>query len=331
LRVFNLILYVALLALFVVMLYYADRSGVAERVEPATPPVTSAPAPGPAQPSPAQPSPEQPSPAPAPAPPAAQPPQQRVAITPPPPAPLPEDDVEIGGPPLPGPSEFDEEVWVALPFEVGPQTGTAFTIDEGVWMTARHVVDGCARIGLVVADESGVLASGVTLAEDSDLAIVRAPLETPPLAVDLDETRRRLGDAVYMIGYPQGLPGEVAGKLLGREVMQIRGRYMTREPVLAWAETSRTRGISGTLGGISGGPAFDRDGEIIGVTVAEAPRRGRIYTAAPSSLTAALATAAATPDAGAARVQDLSEASYGLEGRRLRRELRVAKVQCLVE
>jgi hypothetical protein len=322
LRVFNLVLYVALLALVVFALYYAERSGVTERVEPAPPPTAAPVQPG------------QPAPEPGDAqPPAEQPtePPRRVAVAPPPPAPLPEDDEEIGGPPLPGPSEFDEEVWVALPVDVGPQTGTAFTIDEGVWMTARHVVDGCTRVGLVISGDNGVLAEGVIPAENADLAIVRAPLERPPLAVDLDESRRRLGDAVYMIGYPQGVPGEVAGKLLGRETMQVRGRYATREPVLAWAETSRTRGISGSLGGISGGPAFDGDGEIIGVTVAEAPRRGRIYTAAPSSLTAALATAEATPDAAAAPARDLSEATYGLEGRRLRRELRVAKVLCLVE
>jgi S1-C subfamily serine protease len=321
LRAFNLILYAALLALVVFALYYADREGLAERVEP-TPERPGSSDTGPDQPAP-EPGQDQEQPP-------AEPPR-RVEVAPPPPAPLPEDDDEIGGPPLPGPSEFDEEVWVALPVEVGPQTGTAFTIAEGVWMTARHVVDGCARVGLVVADDNGVLASGVTLAENADLAVIRAPLETPPLAVDLDETRRRLGDAVFLVGYPQGVPGEVAGKLLGREVMQVRGRYMTREPVLAWAETSRTQGISGTLGGISGGPAFDDDGEIIGVTVAEAPRRGRIYTAAPSSLTAALATAAAMPDAAAAPARDLSEETYGLEARLLRRELRVAKVQCLVE
>jgi S1-C subfamily serine protease len=249
----------------------------------------------------------------------------------PPPAPAPEDDVEIGGPPLPAASDFDEEVWVAIPEQVGPSSGTAFTIAQGIWMTARHVVDGCARVGLVVQGDNGVLASAVQPSENADVAVVRAPLERAPLAVDLDETGRRVGDAVFMIGYPQGLPGEVAGKLLGREIMQVRGRYATREPVLAWAETSRTTGLAGSLGGISGGPAFDADGEIVGVVVAEAPRRGRIYTAAPSSLVGALASAEAAPAPTAAPASGLNEASFGVEGRRLRRELRVAKVQCLVD
>ncbi len=176
-----------------------------------------------------------------------------------------------------------------------------------------------------------MLAGGIRLADNADLAVMRAPLERTPLALDLDEAGRRLGDWVFMVGYPQGVPGEVAGKLLGREIMQVRGRYATREPVLAWAESSRTSGITGSLGGISGGPAFDMDGEAVGVVVAEAPRRGRIYTAAPSSLAAALDQAEAGAAPGAPPAGMLSEENYGLEGRRLRRDLRVAKVQCVVE
>jgi S1-C subfamily serine protease len=247
------------------------------------------------------------------------------------PAPQPAADAEMGGPPLPAPSDFDEEVWVELPDVIGPQTGTAFTVDEGVWLTARHVVDGCVRVGLLVQGDAGVLASEIRPSEAADVAVVRAPLERAPLAVDFDEQDRRLGDSAFMIGFPQGVPGEVAGLLLGRETMQVRGRYATREPVLAWAESSRTQGLSGSLGGISGGPAFDADGAVIGVTVAEAPRRGRIYTAAPSSLSAALSMAEAAPDPAAASAGMLSELTYGVDGRRLRRDLRVAKVQCLVD
>jgi S1-C subfamily serine protease len=249
----------------------------------------------------------------------------------PPAPPPPQDDEEIGGEALPGPSEFDEEVWVTLPVDVGPQTGTAATVDEGVWLTARHVVDGCTRVGLVVQGDAGVLASQIVPSETADVAVLRAPLERAPLASDLDEAFR-LGEPVFMIGYPQGVPGEVAGLLLGRETMQVRGRYNTNEPVLAWAETSRTQGLSGSLGGLSGGPAFDQQGEIVGVVVAEAPRRGRIYTAAPSSLTAALNMAGAAPDPGAGpAAAELTPETYGVDGRRLRRDLRIAKVQCLVD
>jgi len=250
---------------------------------------------------------------------------------PPPPAPLPHEDTEIGGPPLPPASDFDPEVWVSLPDEASASTGTAFSIDEGVWMTARHVVDGCTRVALVVRDNSGVIATGVRLADNADLAIIDAPLERVPLALDLAQDGHAVGEDAFLIGFPQGYPGEVAVKLLGRETMLVRGRYATREPVLAWAETSRTQGLRGSLGGLSGGPALNGEGEVIGVTVAEAPRRGRIYTAAPRSMAKALTDTGASGEPTAPRIGEVTQESYGLDGRRLRRQLRVAKVSCAVD
>ena len=60
--------------------------------------------------------------------------------------------VEYEGPALQPASVFDPEVLV----EVGPVAsgvGTAFAIDEaGWWLTARHVVDGCSKVGLAVGN-----------------------------------------------------------------------------------------------------------------------------------------------------------------------------------
>jgi serine protease Do len=75
----------------------------------------------------------------------------------------------------------------------------------------------------------------------------------------------------------------VSSRLLGRETLQVRGRGKHDEPVLAWAEVGRTEGLEGTLAGLSGAPALDRQGQVLGVTIAEAPRRGRIYTTSPET------------------------------------------------
>ena len=239
--------------------------------------------------------------------------------------------IESAGRPLPPVSAFDPEVRVELDETVTPGTGTAFSIDDGIWMTARHVVDGCDQVGLLIAERQGILAREISLSGNADLAILDAPLEREPLALDLNDRELSLGDYGYFIGYPQGRPGEVAARLLGRETLLIRGRYATREPVIAWAETSRTRGLSDDFGGISGGPAFDDDGEVVGVAVAQAPRRGRLYSAAPSSLRRALKTDFREQNKSAATAGEIAPDSYGDTARRLRRSLQVAKVVCVTK
>jgi hypothetical protein len=129
------------------------------------------------------------------------------------------------------------------------------------------------------------------------------------------------------MGFPQGRPGEASSRLLGRENLVVQGRGARTEPVLVWAETGRTDGLKGTLGGLSGAPALDDQGRVVGVTIAEAPRRGRIYTTAPET-TARVLTASgrrlAEPAAAA-----ISADNYGRVADDLRRNLRVAQVVCL--
>jgi serine protease Do len=129
------------------------------------------------------------------------------------------------------------------------------------------------------------------------------------------------------VGFPQGKPGEASSRLLGRENLVVQGRGARTEPVLVWAETGRTDGLKGTLGGLSGAPALDDQGRVVGVTIAEAPRRGRIYTTAPETTARMLA-------AGGRRPAELpgptiSAENYGRVADDLRRNLRVAQVVCL--
>ena len=54
-------------------------------------------------------------------------------------------------------SPFDPAVVVDVPSKTGPAAGTAFSIARsGVWLTARHVVEGCARVAIVVGPGTGV-------------------------------------------------------------------------------------------------------------------------------------------------------------------------------
>lgn len=221
---------------------------------------------------------------------------------------------------------FDPSVTVEAPdgpFQ--PTAGTAFSVDQaGLWITARHVVEGCTQPALIIGGGRAVSAS-VRLATQADIAVLIT--DGGPPALITDARPLRLGERAYHPGFPQGQPGEASSRLLGRETLAIRGRHERDEPVLVWAEVGRTHGLEGTLSGLSGAPALDRDGRVLGVTIAESPRRGRIYTTAPETFGPAvegLATSPAEP-----LKAPITLDNYGRAADALRRDLRVAQVVCL--
>ena len=249
--------------------------------------------------------------------------RQERADAPPPPPPVPGEE----GMPLGPASPFDPSVVVRAPDGPGPDTGTAFSVsDSGVWLTARHVVEGCSKVAIVVAEGRGVAAK-VRISPGSEAAILTTEGGAPALPMGLERPLKR-GARAFSPGFPQGHPGEITTRLLGRENLLMRGRGARTEPVLVWAETGRTDGLDGTLSGISGAPALDDAGRVIGVTVGEAPRRGRIYTTTPESVRAAFAATGVTPSAYAAG-QAIATDNYGRVADSLRRDLRVAQVVCL--
>jgi serine protease Do len=224
-------------------------------------------------------------------------------------------------------SPFDPSVVVDVPTTGGPAAGTAFSIARsGVWMTARHVVDGCARVAIVVGPGTGV-AVNVRIDPHGEAALLFTEGGAAPLPLALSEPLRR-GQRAFHPGFPQGSPGEASSRLLGRENLVVRGHGARTEPVLVWAETGRTEGLQGTLGGLSGAPALDAQGRVLGVTIAESPRRGRIYTTAPEVVNATLTASGRRGDPSAAG-EAITPQNYFVIADDLRRELQVAQVICL--
>ncbi len=74
---------------------------------------------------------------------------------------------------------------------------------------------------------------------------------------------------------------------------------------------------------------LDTAGRVVGMTIAEAPRRGRIYTAAPESLAGALKRAGVVTGPSGALGEPITVENYGRAADALRRDLRVAQVVCL--
>ncbi len=228
---------------------------------------------------------------------------------------------------LPPPSALDDRVLVNVS---KPQDGigTAFAINRrGQWLTARHVVEGCEDVGLLVAPNQYIKAEDVLISKNSDLALILTGWDTHPVALDLGDDLE-IGTYGFQVGYPQGRPGETASRLLSRSVLVTNGARQGQETVLAWAETGRTKGLFGTLGGMSGGPVYDVSGHVRGVVVAESPRRGRIYSSSPEALATFLD--AQQVDLIGEAPRRFTPSSYGREADMARRKLQVVKVACRV-
>ena len=246
----------------------------------------------------------------------------------PPALPAPSATPAEGEGPLLGPvTPFDQTVTVQSPdAPFKPQAGTAFSIAQrGRWITARHVVEGCRQPALVVGPGKAV-AADVRLAPHADIALLLTDGGPPAVPIATAEPLRK-GQRGFHPGFPQGRPGEATSRLLGRETLKVTGRGARDEPVLAWAEVGRTAGLNGTLSGLSGAPVLDARGRAVVVTLAGAPRRGRIYTTAPDTFLPAI-RGEQTPDEPAL-TQAVTVDNYGKAADDLRRDLRVAQVVCL--
>ncbi len=203
-------------------------------------------------------------------------------------------------------------------------SGTAFAVDDrGHWLTARHVVEGCRRIGLMTDPRHWVQVAEVTSHSRADVSLLTADLTAAPLP--LSDGGLFEGQDGFHLGYPRGEPGDVYGELLGR--VKVRSRHFT-EPGVMWAEIERRPWNDLPLGGLSGGPVLSPEGAVIGVAIAASPRRGRVTSAAPRSLNEVLAEAGVAVAPQSPSEVKVAPSNYAAYGDHLRSQLTVAKVLC---
>jgi hypothetical protein len=237
-------------------------------------------------------------------------------------------------------STFDPARMVKAPERWSrPAGGAAFSVsDTGVWLTARRAVAGCGKIALVESPgraaeaEIAPASRPAAGAQPSDIAVLLTRGGAPPLSIA--DAALRAGQRGFHPGYPQGRAGELTSRLIGRQTLALQrdepghiGAHWA-ERVLAWAVAGRTDGLHGDLSTLAGAPVLNGRGEVVGVTLAESPRRGRIYTTTTEAVREAMARAkvAATP---ASPSDPITVENYGRAADGLRRDLRVAQLVCL--
>ena len=129
--------------------------------------------------------------------------------------------------------------------------GSGFLVEGGYIVTAAHVVWPLTEVDVVFSDGTEhPNVPVVTYDQFADLAFL-GPIDTTAPSVDLADTEDQLvGSTVINLGYARGEPTITQGKLEGIDSWP--------EAEVTWIEAT-AEGI----GGMSGGPATNRKGEVI--------------------------------------------------------------------
>lgn len=160
--------------------------------------------------------------------------------------------------------------------------GTAFSIAGGSqWMTARHVVERC-QSGQLTGEPRSTDISEVLISETDDVAILRTEA-TGARHFTISARAPASGDTAYLFGFAQGEPIIVSMRLLGVASARQGCAPFPVQSELHWVEVG-DKGDSRELSGMSGGPALNANGEVVGVFSASGLRRGRVVTANPLRL-----------------------------------------------
>lgn len=138
--------------------------------------------------------------------------------------------------------------------------GSGFFISEdGFLVTNNHVIDGGSEFTVVMDDGTEIDATLVGTDPRTDLALLKVDEERKFTYVTFaDDTKVRVGDWVVAVGNPFGLGGTVTAG-----IVSARGRDIGAGPYDDFIQID-----AAVNRGNSGGPAFNLNGEVVGINTA---------------------------------------------------------------
>ena len=137
--------------------------------------------------------------------------------------------------------------------------GSGFFISaDGYAVTNNHVVDGADKVEVTTDDGKTYKAKVIGTDARTDLALIKIEGGSNFPFTKLSETKPRIGDWVLAVGNPFGLGGTVTAG-----IVSASGRDIGNGPYDDFIQIDAP-----VNKGNSGGPAFNTEGEVIGVNTA---------------------------------------------------------------
>ncbi len=210
-----------------------------------------------------------------------------------------------------------------------PGSGTAFSVGDGVWMTARHVVNQCDAVAFIEGRKIIGVVEKVIHHDDADLSLLISDFQAAPLPIVPVGMGPARHEKAFLTGFPGGTAREFfALQVENRDIQRAEGGHF---PVIVWAERPAPNPNT-SYAGMSGGPVFNGNGYVIGVLVGSDNELGRIVANPPAVLREILAEhAVLNSNASAGPLAGVASGPASETGARLRGAHQVMQIYCHVD
>jgi serine protease Do len=176
--------------------------------------------------------------------------------------------------------------------------GSGFFISaDGYAVTNNHVVDGASKVEVTTDDGKTYKAQVIGTDQRTDLALIKVEGGSNFPFAKLADGKPRIGDWVLAVGNPFGLGGTVTAG-----IVSAMGRDIGNGPYDDFIQIDAP-----VNKGNSGGPAFDVDGNVVGVNTA-------IYSPSGGSVGIAFSIPASTVKSVVAQLKENGSVSRGWIG-----------------